>query len=277
MDVSVFKGASTTTKIAGSPIHRLPLNIYVKILTYLRNKEILYVKLVSKRFYSILSSPFNLRLCLETELPKQASESIRACISLCTAKKSPLTSEQLQDQLCQHMSQINLLSLNLSGLGIHTEEIIRLLCKALEKQPHYIEKIWLNDNNLAKDAISPLVTYLEKAKEIKEINLKDTKLSKGSIEKLCSALMENKGVQTLNLSDNMIGVTGAKHIAEMLKRNRTLEKLYLQRTYLGKEGVGLIVEALQSNTTLRRLHLEENKVSFKSVKSSVSRLTKIYI
>lgn len=256
---------------------RVTQNVWVKVLTYLRNPEILSFKLVCRQFYVMLANPFTLRLCLQIEQPKLAADSIRASLALYIAKKSPLSGEQLRGQLTQCMSQVNLLALNLSDLGIHTEEITDMICVALEKHKTYIERLILCNNNLAKSTINPFLSYLEKAGQIKRVDLRSTKLCKQGVERLCAAMCVNRGVRELNLADNMIGSAGAKHIAEMLKRNRGLEKLYLQKTYIGKEGVSHLLEALELNTTLRSLHLEENKVSAKSIRGKSTRLTKIYV
>lgn len=260
------------------PLKHITSNICVKILSYLRNKEILAAKLVCRQFYAVLANPLTLRLCLETQQPKAAADDIRTALSLYISKKSSLSGAELETQLAHSMSQMNLLVLNLSGLGIHGQETAQLICAALIKQKTYIEKLDLSGNNLSKDTINPFIAYLEKSSQIREVNLKNAKLCKQGIERLCAVMSLSKGIRSLNLSDNMIGSTGAKQLAEMLKRNHSLEKLYLQRTYLGKEGVSCLLEALEANTTLRTLHLEENKVSAKSVRSGSSgRITKICV
>jgi len=256
---------------------KLTPNILIKVLSYLPNKEIIASKLLSRQFYGLLSDPIVARACLDIEKPKLALNSIRSSISQCLVQKTELALEELKDSLDSNIGQVNLTTLNLNGLKIQNENIIKAIFGVLSKEEHYVDKIWLSNNNFGRNIINPFIEYLESCLKLKEVKLNASKLGKPEIEKVCGAMMKNESVRILDLSGNVIGASGAKYIAEMLNANRTLEVLYLQKTSLGKEGFILIMEALQSNISLRKLHIEDNKVNAKSLKNFPLNKVKIYI
>jgi len=256
-------------------IQKFSHNILAKIVSYLRNKEILESKLICRKFYALLSDTFTRKQVIETTKPKQAMENIRNAILSLNKQQIPF--EEFKEILSKNIQEINLLSLNLSNLNIQNSELIKSICAALSHEPNFIERLWLNCNNLSKETIVPLACFIEKSNKILELLLRSTKLSKIELEKICSAISLNKTLHSLDLSENALGAPGAECISEMIKRNRSIERLYLRKTSLGKDGVEIILDALQYNTTLRRLHLEENKVNAKQIKGKSNGITKIFI
>jgi hypothetical protein len=257
----------------------IPNNVFVHVLGYLCNREILRTKLVSRRFYTLLSDRAYLTRCIDIQFPKLATENIRGCLGAYIQNDANTSSSQVRTTLDKHIGHGNLLMLNLDELGIHSEPVMTIVCAALAEQPHFIERLSLSNNNLAERTLNPLLHYLLHSWQLKHLNLQATKLCKTNIEDLCEVVAAHKGLESLNVSGNVLGRDGASRIAHMLSRNRALQKLYLIRTSIGNEGAATIFEGLVNNTTLRRLHIEENKVSAKTGKTikSFNTLTKVYL
>jgi Ran GTPase-activating protein (RanGAP) involved in mRNA processing and transport len=134
--------------------------------------------------------------------------------------------------LLQHTTNIPLMELNLSGMGIQDFEI-KILANAISNSTS-LESLILVGNNIRCEGCT----------------------------NLCQALVMNKSLKILNLSCNSIGVFGATSLGQLLYLSRTttpLEELYLCYNVIGNDGLKEIAKGLDSiQNSLRILTVDDN-------------------
>ena len=179
-----------------------------------------------------------------------------------------LDNNQLGDLGCSYLlfliskfsNKIDYLNISNNKLGKQSYEI---LIDILQKNSVKITGLSIGGNKLGDKSFSDIAEGISKNLYLQKLFINNNELGKISSAILGTVLKYDKKLKLIDVSGNLFGDENISYMLKGLICNSSLETLMMNNMNLTNKSLRIFETTLGINTTLKKLFLERNKINYK--------------
>ena len=126
---------------------------------------------------------------------------------------------------------------------------------------HTLQRLYLNNNNIIKEAAGYIATAISCNIDLQELNLGSNNLQTSGTIKIAKHLQNISSLTKLYINHNNITYEAAYDIAAAISSNTKLQEFDISGNYLQTTGAIKIVKALKDISTLRKFYISNNNIT----------------